>query len=94
MFFPGSRYASLGRYSIVLANGTTVSATKLPTPGLQVALGYYRRSAADRLDQIAARFLADPTAFWRVCDANGAMVPDALAASDLVGVPIDAPVGG
>ena len=27
-------------------------------------------------------------------DANGAMVPDALAARNLVGVPIDAPVSG
>ena len=32
--------------------------------------------------------------FWRVCDANDAVVPDALAAHDLVGMPIDAPTGG
>ena len=34
-----------------------------------------------------------PPQFWRVCDANDAVVPDALAARALVGVPIDAPAG-
>ncbi len=94
MFFPGSRYASLGTYVVTRTDGSTVLATKLPKPGLQAVLGYHRRNAGDRLDQIAARFLSDPTAFWRVCDANGALVPDALAARNLVGVPIEAPVRG
>jgi hypothetical protein len=34
--------------------------------------------------------LPDGTQFWRICDANGAMVPDALGAHDLIGIPIDA----
>jgi hypothetical protein len=90
MFFPGSRYASLTPYSVTLANGATVVATRLPTPGVVAVLGYYRRKSGDRLDHVSARFLADATAFWRVCDANGAVSPDALAASDLIGVPLDA----
>jgi hypothetical protein len=32
----------------------------------------------DRLDNIAAKYLGDPEQFWRVCDANGAMLPDEL----------------
>src|SRR5579859_7663599 len=32
----------------------------------------------ERLDHIAAQFLGDPTAFWRLCDANNAMRPDEL----------------
>ena len=94
MFFPGSRYAKLTAYSVTLPNGTLVQATRLPTPGLAAVLGYYRRGGGDRLDQISARFLADATQFWRVCDANDAVVPDALANAPLVGVPIDAPTGG
>lgn len=93
MFFPDSRYLSLTPYSVTLANGSVVQATRLPTPGLPAVLGYYRRNAGDRLDRISARFLADATMFWHVCDANDAVVPDALAAHDLVGVPIDAPTG-
>jgi len=94
MFFPGSRYAKLTPYSVMLPTGTVVQATRLPTPGLAAVLGYYRRGAGDRLDQISGRFLADATQFWRLCNANDAVVPDALAAAPLVGVPIDAPSGG
>lgn len=94
MFFPGSRYSAMTTYTVTRPDGSTVQATRLPAPGMRAVLGYYRRSSGDRLDQIAARFLADATQFWRVCDANGAMVPDALAARDLIGVPIDAPTGG
>jgi hypothetical protein len=93
MFFTSSRYAKLTPYTVTLPNNTVVQATRLATPGLPATLGYYRRAQAERLDHVAARFMADATQFWRVCDANAAMVPDALAAHDLVGVPIDAPTG-
>jgi hypothetical protein len=93
MFFPGSRYLHLTPYSVTRPDGSVVQATRLPTPGPALVLGYYRRNTGDRLDQIAGRFLADATRFWHVCDANAAMVPDALVARELVGVPIDAPTG-
>src|SRR5215469_16394956 len=32
----------------------------------------------DRLDLIAAKYLGDPLMFWLICDANGALRPDAL----------------
>lgn len=32
----------------------------------------------DRIDVIAARYIGDPTQFWRICDANGAMRPEEL----------------
>jgi hypothetical protein len=94
MFFPNSRYASQQQYSFTRADGSVAQVTKLPAPGLAAVVGYYRRNSSDRLDHISARFLADATAFWRICDANGAVSPDALAARDLVGVPIDAPKAG
>lgn len=34
----------------------------------------------ERLDNITARYLADPEQFWRVCDANNAMRPEDLTA--------------
>jgi hypothetical protein len=94
MFFPGSRYLTVGTYSVTRADGSVVAVTKTPTPGPRLVLGFYRRNDGDRLDQIAGRFMADATRFWHVCDANGAVVPDGLAARPLVGVPIDATVAG
>ncbi len=32
----------------------------------------------DRLDNITARYLGDPTQFWRVCDANTVLHPAEL----------------
>ena len=94
MFFPGSRYIASPQYNLTLRDGTVLPVVKAPTPGAPVVLGYYRRQAGNRLDQIAARFLGDATQFWRICDADGAMVPDALAARPLVGVPLNATRGG
>jgi hypothetical protein len=34
--------------------------------------------AADRLDNLAARYLGDPEQFWRLCDANRALQPAEL----------------
>ena len=94
MFFPGSRYTSSSQYTLTLPDSTLVVAVKPAAPGLPVVQGFYRRQTSDRLDQISARFLADATRFWHICDACNAMVPDALAARDLVGVPLDASTGG
>jgi hypothetical protein len=35
----------------------------------------------ERLDNITARYLGDPTQFWRVCDANNVLEPNALTDS-------------
>ena len=43
-----------------------------------VAPAHRHRGRAAR--HIAARELGDPEAFWRICDANGAMRPDELTA--------------
>lgn len=32
----------------------------------------------ERLDNITARYLGDPTQFWRVCDANNVLRPEEL----------------
>jgi hypothetical protein len=87
MFFLGSRYANTGTYSITRADGTIVAVARLPLPLTSPVIGYHRRQLGQRLDLIASHYLSDPTAFWRLCDANDAVVPDALAAHDMVGIP-------
>ncbi len=61
--------------------------TRIPLPSPAALIGYHQRLEGQRLDLIASRYLADPTAFWRLCDANNAMVPDTLAAHPLIGIP-------
>lgn len=93
MFLPNSRYYSQPIDIRTLADGRTVSLVRAPLPGPPVVKGYHRRQNGQRLDLIANKYLADATATWWLCDANNAVVPDALAAHDLVGVPFNAPAG-
>jgi hypothetical protein len=87
MFSSSSRYANTGTYTFPRADGAVVSLVRLPQPLTDPVIGYHRRQMAQRLDLIASHYLSDATTFWRLCDANNAIVPDALAARDLVGIP-------
>ena len=87
MFFSGSRYEKAGTYTLKKADGTEVSVTKLPLPVQSRLAGFHRRHEGQRLDLIVSHYLKDATAFWQLCDANGEMLPDALAAHDLIGIP-------
>ena len=88
MFYPGSRYEKTGAYQVALPDGRRVTAARLPLPAAPPLAGFHRRLEGQRLDHIAAHYLADATAFWRLCYANNAMSPDALAARDMVGIPV------
>lgn len=88
MFFLGSRYERTGVYTVTTASGQTVSVARLPLASTAPMRGFHPRKQGQRLDLIAAKYLNDPTAFWRLCDANQSMVPDALAVHELIGVPV------
>ena len=87
MFFPGSRYEKAGTYTVTKPDGAVVTVTKRPQARQGTLLGFHRRQEGQRLDLIAAHYLKDPTAFWRLCDAGDTPSPDALAARDLIGIP-------
>jgi hypothetical protein len=84
----GSRYAKLGTYTVISETGAVVTATRLPLPQASALRGFHRRLEGQRLDLIANHYLTDPTAFWQLCDANDAVVPDALGLHQLVGIPV------
>jgi hypothetical protein len=87
MFSQNSRYAGLATYQAIRADGTSVTVIRLPIPVQRPLAGYFARKKNQRLDLIAAHFLADATAFWQLCDANKALSPDALAVHNQVGIP-------
>jgi hypothetical protein len=88
VFFPGSRYQDAGTYTVASARGPVV-VTRLPVPRRSVPLlGLHRRLEGQRLDLIANFHLKDATAGWRLCEASGTIAPDALAARELVAVPV------
>lgn len=48
-------------------------------PATVLPLAWHRVLEDDRIDLIADRYLGDPQAWWRICDANAATDPAALA---------------
>lgn len=88
MFSAGSRYAAAGPpYQVTLPDGTQVLATPIPARQPPPLLGYHPSTSSDRLDLLAFKYLDDATAFWRICDANDAMVAGTLAARPLIAIP-------
>jgi hypothetical protein len=87
MFSAASRYAGAGTYQVTLPDGTVVTVTRPAVPRHMRIVGWYRRPDHERLDVIAHRFTRDATRSWLLCDANDAMSPDALGASDVIGIP-------
>ena len=88
MFASNSRYYALATYTVTLPDGTQVVATRSALPNPLGLAGFHRRVTGDRLDLLAARYLKDPTVFWKLCDSNNSPAPDGLAAAELVGIPI------
>jgi len=88
VFTSNSRYYNLETYTVTMPDGSVLIATRSALPNSLQLAGYHRRVAGDRLDLLAARYLKDPTVFWKLCDSNNAPAPDALAANSLVGIPV------
>ena len=80
-FPPTSRYYGLEPLNLELQNGKTVAYLPrrfIPAGDRFAQIQEHVVSADERLDQIAAKHLGDPEAFWRLADANAAMRPQAL----------------
>ena len=84
MIGPTSRYAGLPLATLVVtADGEQREVRYLrrrfaPPPSSHAVLVEHQRRSGDRLDLLAARYLGDPTQFWRLCDATGVLRPDEL----------------
>ena len=81
LFTPTSRYYGIDTETLITNDGTMIVYLKrrfLPSPDRFQLLQEHTVTQAERLDNIAAKFLGDPELFWRLADANGAMRPEEL----------------
>jgi hypothetical protein len=81
LFTSTSRYYGIDTETLTTADGKTIVYLKrrfLPSPDRFQLLQEHTVTQAERLDNIAAKFLGDPELFWRIADANGAMRPEEL----------------
>jgi hypothetical protein len=77
-----SRYAAVGTLTLELASGPVVYLKRrfLPQGERLSLLATVPVAPGERIDAVAYRTLGDPLAFWRICDANDAMDPQAMLA--------------
>jgi hypothetical protein len=81
LFQATSRYYGIGTDTFDLPQGKTIIYLQrrfVPPPERFQVLQEHTVVQGDRLDNLAAQYLGDPTFFWRLCDANRAMRPEAL----------------
>jgi hypothetical protein len=81
LFPPNSRYHNLPTATLAGPDGAEVVfliRRLVPPPEDYDAAGRYPVGEGDRLDNVAFRLLGDPELFWRLCDANRAVVPTDL----------------
>jgi hypothetical protein len=80
-FPPTSRYYGIEIATLKTANGQTevyLRRRVLPPAENFDLLVEHVVTEDERLDNIAARYMDDPEAFWRIADANSAMRPEEL----------------
>src|SRR2546426_6517917 len=76
-----SRYYGIATAALDTASGKTITYVRrrfVPPPERFALLQEHVVTQGERLDNITAHYWGDPEQFWRVCDANGAMRPEAL----------------
>jgi hypothetical protein len=85
MFEPTSRYYALETTTLSYTDPdgvTRVVAYKrrrlIPSATGQTTLLEHTAVQGERLDNLTARYLGEPTQFWRVCDANLVLRPEEL----------------
>jgi hypothetical protein len=85
MFDKNSRYANIETATLEVtgSDGTKrmvryVRRRLLPAAKDLTIVVEHTVTQGDRLDNVTARYLSDPTLFWRVADANNALRPEEL----------------
>lgn len=87
MFDSTSRYASADTQNVPDARGRTVPVVIPPPPPEQSLLGIHALRQGERVDHLAAKYLSEPTAYWRIAEQNDVMLPDALIEAREIEIP-------
>lgn len=89
MFFRGSRYEQVPTLTYEAPDGRVISYKAMrPIPPAPIQT-HHRVDEGERLDHIAFEHFRDTERFWRICDANLAIWPDALTSDPgrVIGIP-------
>jgi len=88
LFDPKSRYAKLATFTTLDARGRTVEAVPPAPAPVQPLRGRHLRRQGERPDHLAALYLSDAAAFWRLAEINDAMTAEVLSELREVQIPV------
>jgi hypothetical protein len=87
MFDDKSRYKEAQTCQRTDRRGRNVTVTGTPPAAQENFLGYHLRIQGQRLDHMAYRYLNNGAGFWRICDLNDVMLPEALSEASEIAIP-------
>ena len=88
VFDKKSRYVkNASTYEATDRRGRSVIALSAADKPVQNELGEHLRKQGQRLDHLANFYIQDANGFWRICELNESMLPDALAETDVLKIP-------
>lgn len=87
MFDNKSRYANLYTYTVTDHRGRKVTVVAVPDAPEEVFTGLHLMKQGQRIDHLAHKYLDDPGGFWRICELNDVMLPEALTEAQEIAIP-------
>jgi hypothetical protein len=91
-----SRYQGLPALSLPAASGDTISYVArrfIPQPENYAVMQRHQVTQGERIDVLAGQEFGDPLYYWRLCDANLALRPEAVTAITGAFINISLPPG-
>ncbi len=87
MYDEKSRYLKQEQIQVKDRRGRQLKVVSVPEAPVQPILGYHLLKQGQRIDHFATKYLDDPAGFWRICEANDKMLPEALAEQPEIAIP-------
>jgi hypothetical protein len=87
MFSDKSRYKNVTQYEVTDQRGRTVKVVAVPPAPQQTIKGYHLLKQGQLTDHLASLYINDAAGFWRIAEANGAMLPEALSEQSEIAIP-------
>ncbi len=88
MFDEKSRYKKTEQYQVKDRRGRQVVVVAVPEAQAQSIQGYHLLKQGQRIDHFAAKYLDNQAGFWRICETNDAMLPEALSERPEIAIPV------
>lgn len=87
MFDDKSRYKNVKTYQVQDSRGRIVTVVPITEFPNQTTLGFHLLKQGQRIDHLSAGYLKNAAGFWRICELNNVMLPDALAERLEIAIP-------